>query len=384
MKLCFVSHSAAFDGAERSLLDLIDGLRQRDVQSLCLLPNAGLLADKLAERGIETRIIGYKNWVGRSRGFRKRMRRCFHNSLALWPLVRAIRRSGCDLVYTNTFATPVGALAAKIARKPHVWHLREFGDEDHGLYFDFGIDFTRRKVGRWSAACIANSHAVAAAYAPHLGSLSPDVVYNAVEVPPVDMEDLVETPWRQPGALRCMMLGRVHPRKGQQDAIRALAELNAADLPTELLLMGSSSGGHSEEIKRMVGDLELGESVHLMPYSERPLPIMNTADVVLVCSRKEAFGRVAVEAMKLGKPVIGTRSGGTPEVVQEGQSGFLYEPGEIGELAACIAKLHGSPESRAAMGAEGLRLAREKFTGERYVSGIEAVLRRVLEDRGKN
>ena len=105
------------------------------------------------------------------------------------------------------------------------------------------------------------------------------------------------------------------------------------------------------------------------------------ADVVLMCSRREAFGRVTVEGMKLGKPVIGTRSGGTPEIVQEGETGFLYAPGDAQELAAKIGHLYANRAVRDLMGATARVCARERFNQQKYGRDVENILRRVVSAR---
>jgi glycosyltransferase involved in cell wall biosynthesis len=91
-------------------------------------------------------------------------------------------------------------------------------------------------------------------------------------------------------------------------------------VPAELLLVGLGvESEYGQNLREFLEQHGLGDRVHMVGYSKHPLPLMQSADVVLVCARQEAFGRTTVEAMKLGKPVIGSRSGGTPELVQEGE-----------------------------------------------------------------
>ena len=132
-----------------------------------------------------------------------------------------------------------------------------------------------------------------------------------------------------------------------------------------------------EDIGAKVRELGLADRVHVRGFSEEPTQLMNSADVFLMCSRREAFGRVTVEAMKLGKPVVGARSGGTPEIVKEGETGYLYSPGDPRELADRIRDLYADSSAREAMGAKGRQRADERFTLERYGAEVEDILRRV-------
>ena len=104
------------------------------------------------------------------------------------------------------------------------------------------------------------------------------------------------------------------------------------------------------------------------------------ADVTLVCSRWEAFGRVIVEAMLAGKPVIATaNSGGTAELIEEGKTGLLYERGNHIELADKIQYLYKNPEVRSKLGQAGYASAVGRFTLERYAQEMLDLFEGVLD-----
>jgi glycosyltransferase involved in cell wall biosynthesis len=90
-------------------------------------------------------------------------------------------------------------------------------------------------------------------------------------------------------------------------------------------------------------------------------------------SLNEGLSIAALEAMALGRPVVASRVGGIPEVVAEGETGLLVEPGQIAPLATAIATLAADPARRESMGAAGRRRARECFDGERMTAEIEAI-----------
>jgi glycosyltransferase involved in cell wall biosynthesis len=384
MKVCFISHSCSRGGAELSLLELIDALVQRDVQCACILPGRGALNDLLTERGVETIVVPFKPWVHQRKTLLGRARRMLplRHLPAILRLVTAIKRSRCDVVFTNTIAVGVGAVAAKIAGKPHIWHLREFGYDDHKLSYDLGLSVSRKLIGRLSSACIANSKAVAEEYRPSLAGTELTVIYNSVEMPVLGNETLADVPWRHDGAIRCILLGKLLPGKGQEDAVQAMVNLRRMSVPAELLLLGGVlDQEYHQYLRRIVEQYHLTDRVHMLGHSDQPTPLMKTADVVLMCSRREAFGRVTVEGMKLGKPVIGTRSGGTPEIILDGQTGYLYRPGDAKELAARIRDLHANRLLLEAMGAHGRCRATVQFNQENYARDVESVLKRVIRER---
>jgi len=112
-----------------------------------------------------------------------------------------------------------------------------------------------------------------------------------------------------------------------------------------------------------------------------PSPIVKGSDIALVCSRSEAFGRVTVEAMKLGKPVVGARGGATPELIQENFNGLLYTPGDYLDLAQKIKYLIDNPEVARQMGENGRRWAEQEFTQEKYAGKVLQALEEVLRQR---
>jgi len=381
MKVLFVSHSADRGGAELCLVELVEVLSKRGIDCSCLLPGYGPLSELLDETDAQVTVVPFKNWVGVNRSAPKRAWSTLRNLRTVLPVARAIERTGCDVVYTNTIATCVGAVAAKLLRVPHVWHIHEYGLEDHGLEFDLGDRRSKQLIGWLSSACIANSQDVADVYRPHLAGTRLSVVYNSVPVPPLAGPAPMDLPWQHEGSIRCVMLGALQPRKGQTDAIQAVAKLRQMNVPAELLLMGNCSPDYRAEIDGVIERLNLTDWVHMLGFSSQPMPLVNSADVLLMCSRREAFGRVTVEGMKLGLPVVGAHSGGTPEIVQHGETGYLYTPGDVKQLATRIADLAQDPETRQRMGINGRHSANARFNQERYGTGIEDVLSQVVSER---
>jgi glycosyltransferase involved in cell wall biosynthesis len=119
-------------------------------------------------------------------------------------------------------------------------------------------------------------------------------------------------------------------------------------------------------------------SVKFLAGMSNSFPAMLQSDVVLVCSRREAFGRVTVEGMLAGKPVIGTRIGGTLELIREEFNGLLYTPGDYRELAHKIRYLHENPDEAYRMGKNGREWAQARFSQTRLAQEILSTLRKAL------
>jgi len=358
-------------GGPRSLLETIDALGKQGVECFVLLPAHGRLFDELSERGIPTHVTPYERWVDVNYSWGQRWRRLKYDFRIARQIAAQIREWQCDIVYTNTLAMGVGAFAAFWLRKPHAWHIREFVYEDHGQVFVFGRNLTLKLVDLLSQVCIVNSKAVAQKYEQWIAPAKLKVVYQAVNITPGDPIDL------PPAHFRCIIVGALVEGKRQEDAIRAIAELVHTGVQVELLIVGDGEPQYREYLAEIVTKNQIEPYVKFYGYADNPFPLMQSADVVLVCSRCEAFGRVTVEGMRAGKPIIGTRSGGTQELIRDGFNGLLYTAGDEGELAQKIRYLGDRPDLAKQMGENGQQWAAEQFNPARYGKEIYLLLRQL-------
>lgn len=372
MRLVFASHSAsAGGGAELALLELSEGLRRRGVDVHAVLPGDGPLRGRFEAIGVETSVEPrFRGWVRpANEPLRSPERLAAAHALAVVSLARTLRRLRPDAVVTNTLAIPAAALAARLLRIPHIWCVHEFGDRDHGFTFDLGRARTLRLIGTLSRRVVVNSHAVEAALRPFVPPERLRLVRYAVSV--VD-----RAPARAAShpLFRAVLVGTKAPSKGQEDAIRASALLRAGGEPVELRLVGGGDPAYVPVLERMARDLGVTEDVALLPETDDPFAQFAWADVALVCSRAEAFGRVTVEAMKLGCPVVGARAAGTAELIRDDWNGLLYEPGDPADLSDRIALLRARPQLAARLAGTARTWAHEQFSAERYARDFLAVV----------
>jgi glycosyltransferase involved in cell wall biosynthesis len=187
--------------------------------------------------------------------------------------------------------------------------------------------------------------------------------------------------WRLPDGYRVIMLpGRLTRWKGQSVLIEALALLGRHDI--RCLLVGSDQGrtGYREELVELIKRRDLTDVVHLTgECNDMPAAYMLTDAVVSASTDPEAFGRVAVEAQAMGRPVIVTAHGATGETVLPGRTGWLTAPGDADALAQALDRfLALSAEERAGMAQIAVDHVRENFTKEAMCARTMDVYREVL------
>lgn len=377
MRICFISHTAGRGGAELALLELLQGLIAEGVDCRVLVPKTGPLLTALDRLHVKWKIVGYPRMVSTRRlWLLGRIVRTVKTLLWAIPMARIIANWRCDVVYSNTVTIGTGALAAWIVRRPHIWHLHEFGYLDHNLLFDLGERRAVRFMDRFSAVVIANSHAVVKDYARYIKPNRMRVIYQAVTL--LDKMEKAHDLISDDQSFQCVIVGSLHAKKGQDEAISALSEVVRRGVNAHLLIVGDGGKRFAAALLQQVKDHGLEKRVRFHGYAENPMPLIRAADLMLMCSHWEAFGRVTVEAMLAGKALIGTAGGGTTELIQDGETGLLYERGNSTQLADKIQYLYENPKERVKLGTAAQRWAENRFTQKRYANEVRDLLSEVL------
>jgi glycosyltransferase involved in cell wall biosynthesis len=363
-----VSNVSSFGGGGVvGFRDMLLAIRTKrpDVDLIAVIPQMGDVAKQCADDGIQTK-IAWTPWWGFGKWSRWKIDPHVlvgwlpYTAILLPGIVQALlffRRHRPTMVLTNTMTIPSHAIAAKILGIPHHWIVREFGKDDHQLWFLFGYRRTVRMVGRLSASVICNSHAVEQAMLALAPTMRTHVLYNVVDT------ELGVPPDRRPGErMRTVLVGYFSEAKGQNLAIEAIAIARKAGTDIELTLVGAGSHQPLRTLAQRLGVEDLltihGPTRDLRPY-------WAAAHVGLMCSQSEAFGRVTVEAMRAGLPVCGTNSGGTPEIIEPGVAGLLSPAGDAHALAANLMKLESDEDLRRQL-ARGALESSERFQRDRH------------------
>jgi len=377
LSVCFFSPSAQLGGAERSLLELTTELtRYHGAVCSVVLPGDGPLKQRLELTGVSTLIVPYDWWCDISKPPIEEISHRFgdsYNSL-INKFKHQLDKVNPDVVVTNTIVIPWGALLASLLGKPHVWFIREFGELDHGLEFFLPFQSILDVVRNSSNLVFTNSNAVKNELFRDSSDTNVMVIRTHVDETPVASHEDDEVYFTRRTEANLIITGFINQNMGQWDAILAVKELVQRGRDVELIIMGGGDPAYLERLRAAVRDWCLESYIKFMGFRPDPYIVVNQADIILVCSRSEGFGRVTLEAMLLRKPVIGTASGGTPELVKEGFNGFLYEPGNHVQLADKIEYLIEHREKMKELGENGYKLAKEDFTRDAYAGELFQLL----------
>jgi glycosyltransferase involved in cell wall biosynthesis len=302
--------------------------------------------------------------------------------LFLW---RLIRRRQIELVYTNTAVMISPALASRLARVAHVWHIRECFEEFKrvwGLYSWYILTFSHK--------VIAISNAVAAQFESRDKVVVIHDAFSLAENNPINVDGLrkdFRARWQLGDSFVVGCVGRIKfVRKGQEILVEATALLKRRGLAIKSLIVGAPFPGNEEHLKRLqlkITELGVDDCVLLAGELADPCPAYAAMDVLAMTSvQPEPFGGVVSEAMSLGLPVIATNIGGSVDQVVEGETGLLVAPGDPDQLASAIEKLMNDSELRRRMGQAAVARVREHFSTSKMTARIEQLLESVMSRDG--
>jgi glycosyltransferase involved in cell wall biosynthesis len=384
--ILFLDQSGELGGAELCLADLAEFCRDR---SAVLLfqdgPFAGLLRAKNVPVIIAT-LPQVAVRVNKSAGVSAYL--CAVPAIGLL-IYRAMKSAkDFELLYANTAkALVVAAMLAFLLRKKFCFHLHDIVNSDHFSAINRRLIVT---LANRAQAVVANSQATAEAYKSAGGkNRRIRVVHNGFK--PFDFRSGSST---RPTGTRCGteagnspvvgLFGRITPWKGQHVFIKALVELpDVRGLIVGDALFTREDRSYAQELRDLVAHLRIADRIHFTGFCPDILPLLLSVDVVAHCSTSpEPFGRVIVEAMLAGRPVIATRAGGAMEIVSDNQTGLLVEPGDSHALAAAIQRLLENREFAAEMGRAAKRDAEQRFRLDRILQEWNECIEEVISSEG--
>jgi glycosyltransferase involved in cell wall biosynthesis len=368
MRILFLDQTAELGGAELSLFSEVTNL---PYSSSVLLFEDGAFRTMLQSAGIDVEVLTAAVKVRRESG----VLAIFVALPAVIRLILAVasRAKAYDVIYANSQkAFVVGVFAAALSRRKLVWRLRDVLSAAH-------FSATLRRVAvflaNWKASrVIANSTATGAAFAAVGGDAGKiSVAYPGIdEVPFAAINPLAIAAIRAEinagDATLIGVFGRLSEWKGQSVFIDAMAKLPGA----VGVIVGGPLFGHEAYAA------ELNDKVAALGLQKDIPELMTAMDIIVHSSiAPEPFGRVVVEGMLAGKPVVASAAGGVLEIIAHGVTGWLYEPGNADALGRTLREILDDKAHAAGIAEAGRQHAQKTFTVMATVRQIEMALKQV-------
>lgn len=372
-KILFLDQSGKLGGAELCLLDIAASFAD---SCQTILFEDGPFVELLQQAGVCTTVIS----LGGAGNFRKSggvisALRSFPGFMRTVAKV-ADRAKSCDVIYANTTkAAIIAAPAARIAKVPLVVHLHDIVSEKH--FGRLGRMALVRSVNQASVV-IANSMSTQDAFVKAGGNVT-----HIITIPngfqPRKFADIAELHRQEirsslgvGGHFTVGVFGRIAEWKGQHvllEALRQLPDVHVVVVGDALFTEADKT--YAKHLHDLAAAPGLAGRVHFTGFREDVPLLIHAMDAVVHTSvAPEPFGRVIVEAMLCGKPVVATNAGGPGEILEDGVSGLLVTPSDSAALARAITSMKDNPQQAAQMGKQARKIAICKYDIDNVIAAI--------------
>jgi glycosyltransferase involved in cell wall biosynthesis len=377
-RVLFVDQSGQLGGAELSLFDIVRKRLEAGVTGDTVVLFAdGPFAEQLRGAGARVEVLQQDLQVQKEAGLVQQLAAAPKALRLVRALVKLAKRH--DVVYANTQrAAIIGGVAARLARKPFLWHLRDMLDAGHFSRAN------RRIAVLTSNACattvIANSQATADAYRRAGGKRPTVIIHNGIDAAPFDAvcnDDAyaVRQSLAIPDAAPLVgVFGRITEWKGHRVLLEAIQREGLGHVHVVVVgdaLFTEADRLLAEELRALSAQDGLAGRMHWLGHRSDVPTVMKACDVIVHCSTQpEPFGRVIVEGQLAGRPVIAAAGGGALEIIEDGVNGLLTPPGDATSLADATRRLLSDSELTRSLADAGARTARTRFTLDAYVAAV--------------
>ena len=363
-RLYAVAPPAGMTGGAICALEHLQVLRPDFEECILVMSESSPLAARAQQAGIPVWCSPFINRGLRRAGPLRFFRYIREVAQSRWAYFTGLRRllkekPGIVHIHSRAAHLPYSLLAAKLAHVPAVVTLHEPWDGGFEAWTELAL------VRLLADKVILLTRAMVVQHPRCLRRA--EVVPNHAELPP---------PRTGSGNARPLLaiVGRMVKSKGTDVFLEVCRRLAAAGQNYDAWMVGAwPVAAERAEAERLLAECQLQERVAIRGPREDMADVYRRMDLLLLPTRRDSFPRVVMEAMCQGVPVVATRVDGVPEMVVDGQTGFLVEPGNVDGFVEKTAQLLGDPELRRRMGAAGRERARQIFAPQAYRNMICAI-----------
>lgn len=366
IRILYLHGEAKIGGAERELLTWLKFLDRERFQPYVVCPDDGPLGTELDKLQVPHASFSLSAW--------RKFFHVFWRPFAILRLIRVIRRWHIDVLHVNDYWwAPLGILAGRLTGCPCLIHVRQ--------------EIEPRKVSQYWL----NKGSVIVPVSQSIGN-----VIRSAGIPQENIKVVLsgialkggKSSFPSSETLRILkkvkgqpVMGTVanlFPRKGLEYLIAAIGHLKKTFPHIFLVIVGTGDDEYERQLRTQVKHLDLTGHVLFAGFQDQPEFFIAQFDVFVLPSVLEGLGIVLLEAMVLGKPIVASKVGGIPEVVQHGETGLLVKPADVEELCHGLLTLCQNPETRRQMGEKAKKRVVEQFSVERMMEQLYGLYDGVL------
>ena len=380
-KILYVNSSARLYGADKSLLEMVANLDKGCFEPVVMAPEDGPLVTECRKIGVRAIIVDFVHVERRHlapSAFFKFMRDL---SGACKRIRRLILDEGIDIVHSNTSACVASAIAAKMAGKPHVWHVRELVTRPRLIRLAYRI-----VLPLLADKAFAASQAVRVNYSTGWNGMNDKFVVLPHGVDTGRFEtglDAIRGEFSISRGIKIVgNVGMMRAQKGQRTFLSIARIVKDRYPEVKFIIAGDlfyQKGAIDRNLLELCDSLGLADDVIFTGFRTDIENVFASFDVFAHTSEmQESYGRTILEAMASGKPVVAFRSGGPGELVKDESTGFLVAAGDVLKMAEKIVVLLTDDELSRRMGEAGHLVVSLNYSSERYTKSLQEHYRQCL------
>jgi len=385
--ILYVNPASEISGAEISLLLLIEALDRHQYQPILIVPAEGSLSTKAKSLNICTKVLSIHPFM-LERDIKESVQDAFFSLRELAKIQALLEEIKPDLIHINSYriGLPFTLVAWKL-KIPQIWHIRDIPNSKLKRLF---VGMLTRLPNKIISISDAVANALGIKEQPNT-----TVIYNGLSLE--QFGHLSNSNFRNEYKIKnetflIGIIGQLVPRKGHTLLLEAIAHLKQTRPMIHVVIIGGEAvsigtatklnQAYPAYLKDRVIDYELTEQVTFTGHLNDISPILSELDLLVHAAvEPEPFGRVLIEAMAAGKPVLAPNSGGIPEIIQHRVSGLLFESGNSKELTDYIKFAIDNPETLRKIADTGKLVALQKFGIDKHVASIQSLYCQILKEQ---
>lgn len=366
VRVLYIHGVAQIGGAERELLTWLEFLDRKRFHPYVVCPIDGPLTTELENLQIPYASFSLPAW--------RKLFHVFWRPFVILRLIRVIRRWQIDVLHVNDYWwAPLGIMAGRLTGRPCLVHVRQ--------------EIEPRKISQYWL----NKGSLIVPVSQSIGNVmrNAGVSHENIQVllsgiapkdgkHPFPSKEKLAILKKVKGLPVIGTVANLFPRKGLEYLVEAIGHLKKSFPHIFLVIVGTGDGEYERQLRTQVEHLDLTQHVLFAGFQDHPEFFISKFDVFVLPSVLEGFGIVLLEAMALGKPIVASKVGGIPEIVQHEKTGLLVKPADVEELCHGLLTLWQNPDTCRQMGEEGKKRVAESFSLTRMMERLYGLYDSVL------
>lgn len=375
-RILVLAHEQSLNGASHSLITILEGLNAM-YEFLVIVPDNGLMVDELKRISVSYVILNlprcaYFNYNSFSDHLKHTLNYYKNKKTLERKLLLTAQKFLPDLIYTNTSVLSLGYDLSIKVNKPHIWHIREYGDIDFKIQYLPSRNTILKKIKK-SHTAIFTTHLLK----QHWLGVKPynsNVVYNGIFE--FNNNDLSKVKSKE--TIVIGVIGMILNMKGQKFALKIFNECYKKNRSIKMNFYGGIADDQFyQELKKYIEVNNLTSAVTFLGYLPKN-DIYKEIDVLLSCSTNEAFGRTLIEGMVESIPVLARNTGGPSEILKTIEYFSLYD--NLEEAIFKLNKLIANSDFYFESTKRGYDLAKTNFSKQKYLSSTDEIFKKALNE----